>query len=57
MAISRSHSKKAPSQNPSDFYKSEQAGGARGNSTQRVPDQLKGGPMREQVFGKKELSK
>lgn len=56
MAISKTHSKKAPSQNPSAFYKSEQQGGARG-STERVPDKLSGGPQREQVFGKKELSK
>lgn len=57
MAVSRSHSKKAPNQNPSSFYKSEQYGGAEGKSAQRVPDKLSGGPMREQVYGKKSLSK
>lgn len=57
MAISRSHSKKQPSQNPVDFYKSEQAGGADGKSSGKVPDKLTGGPMREKVYGKKELSK
>lgn len=57
MAISKSHSKKAPNQNPVDFYKSTQFGGATGKATQRVPDQLKGGPMREKIFGRKDLSK
>lgn len=56
MAISRDISKKAPSQNPVDFYKLQQQGGAQGKST-RVPDQLTGGPMIEKVFGKKDLSK
>lgn len=51
MAISKDHSKKAPSQNPTAFYKGEQFGGARGQKTQSVPDQLKGGPMREKIFG------
>lgn len=57
MAISKTHAKKSPSQNPVDFYKSQQFGGPLGKSTERVPDQLKGGPQREQVFGKKDLSK
>ena len=57
MAISKSHSKKAPSQNPVAFYKSEQAGGAEGKGAQRVPDKLTGGPMREKIYGRKELSK
>lgn len=52
MPISKSHGKKAPSQNPVDFYKSQQSSGV-----QKVPDQLKGGPQRENVFGKKDLSK
>lgn len=56
MAVSKSHDKKSPNQNPVDFYKSEQAGGADGKSKQRVPDKLSGGPMREKVYGKKELS-
>lgn len=52
MAIARSHSKKAPSQNPVDFYKSEQSSGV-----SRVPDKLTGGPQREQIYGRKDLSK
>lgn len=56
MAVSRSHSKKAPSQNPTAFFKCEQQGGANGKP-QRVPDRLTGGPMREQIFGRKSLSK
>lgn len=57
MAISRSHGKKSPNQNPVSFVKSEQFGGATGKATQRVPDQLQGGPQREKVFGRKDLSK
>lgn len=48
MAISKSHSKKAPSQSPTAFYKGEQS-----SKVGSVPQQLKGGPMREQVYGKK----
>ena len=55
--ISRSHSKKQPSQDPVAFYKSEQAGGAEGKSSGKVPDKLTGGPMREQIYGKKDLGK
>lgn len=57
MAISRTHSKKAPSQNPVKFFKGEQFGGALGKSTERVPDKLEGGPQREQIYGRKDLSK
>lgn len=56
MAIARDISKKAPSQNPTDFYKLQQQGGAQGKPT-RVSDQLTGGPMVEKIFGKPELSK
>jgi len=56
MAISDSWSKKSPSQNPVDFYKSQQQGGCCGKPTS-VPDQLKGGPMREKIFGDKAMSK
>lgn len=52
MAISKTHSKKQPSQNPTAFYKGEQSGGRTGKSTGSVPDQLKGGPQREKVYGK-----
>lgn len=53
MAISKTHDKKSPNQNPVDFYKSQQFGGPLGKGTQSVPDKLTGGPMREQVMGKK----
>lgn len=57
MAISKTHGKKAPNQVPTAFYKSEQFGGAEGKSTQKVPDKLPSGPMREQIMGRKDLSK
>ena len=53
MAISRSHAKKSPTQNPTDFYKSQQFGGAEGKSTQKVGDKLTGGPQRERIYGGK----
>jgi hypothetical protein len=56
MAVARSHSKKAPSQNPTDFYKSQQQGGAHG-SPMRVGDKLTGGPQREKVYGNSKLGK
>lgn len=55
-AVSRGHSKKAPSQNPVDFFKCQQQGGAEGKPT-KVGDKLQGGPMREQIMGRKTLSK
>lgn len=55
MAISKSHAAKSPNQNPTGFAKSEQFGGARGQSTQKVPQQLPSGPMREKVDGRKDL--
>lgn len=48
MAVSRTIHPKAPSQNPVDFYKGVQHGGAMGKPTS-VPEKLKGGPMREQM--------
>ena len=48
MAVSRTIHPKAPSQNPVDFYKSVQQGGAQGKPTS-VPEKLQGGPMREQM--------
>jgi len=56
MAVSRSHSKKAPSQNPVGFFKCEQQGGTHGTPT-KVGDKLSGGPMREQIYGRKSLGK
>ena len=41
-----------PSQNPTAFFKSEQSSGV-----QRVPDKLTGGPQREKIFGRPDLSK
>lgn len=55
MAISKTHSKKSPNQNPVSFAKSEQFGGAEGKSTQKVPDKLTGGPMREKIYGRNDL--
>lgn len=52
MAISKTHAKKSPSQNPVSFYKSVQQGGAHGKP-ESVPDKLSGGPQREQVMGGK----
>ena len=57
MAISREHSKKSPSQNPVSFYQSKQQGGATGKAGAVVPDKLTSGEQREQVMGKKDLSK
>jgi hypothetical protein len=56
MAVERKHSKKAPSQNPVDTFKCVQQGGTHG-SAQRVGDRLSGGPMREQINGRKTLGK
>lgn len=57
MAISRdSYPKKSPSQNPVDFFKGVQQGGADGKP-QRVPDKLEGGPLREKIMGRPDLSK
>lgn len=55
MAIAKTHAKKSPNQNPVDFYKSQQFGGAEGKGAQKVGDKLKGGPMREKVMGRKDL--
>lgn len=56
MAVSRSHAKKSPSQNPVDTFKCVQQGGTHGVA-QKVGDKLTGGPMREQIYGRKDLSK
>ena len=57
MPISKTHDKKSPNQNPVDFAKSVQFGGAEGKPQQKVPDKLTGGPMREQIYGRKGLAK
>ena len=56
MAVSRNSSKKAPSQQPNDFFKCQQQGGTHGKA-QRVGDKLTGGPMLEQIYGRKDLGK
>ena len=56
MAISHGHAKKSPSQNPVSFYKSQQQGGAQGKPS-AVPDKLTGGPMREAIYGRPNLSR
>ena len=53
MAISKTHSKKSPSQNPIDFALMKQAGGATGAASGSVPDKLKSPAPRERVYGKK----
>lgn len=55
MAISRSHDKKSPSQNPSEFFKGVQQGGCYGVPTS-VPQTLTSGPQREKVMGIPALS-
>ena len=55
MAVDKSHGKKAPSQNPVDFYMMKQQGGAYGMPS-KVGDTLKGGPMKEKIMGRPNLS-
>lgn len=54
MSITKAHPRKAPTENPVDFYKSKQQGGAHGKPTS-IPQQLQGGPMREPLMGRKNL--
>jgi len=56
MAVSRKIDKKAPSQKPTGFFKCEQQGGTHGKP-QSVPDKLSGGPMREKIYGRSDLSR
>lgn len=56
MAVSRNMPKKAPTQNPTGFFKCEQQGGTHGMPT-KVGDKLSGGPMREKIWGRKDLAK
>lgn len=48
MAVSRTITPKAPSQNPTAFYKGQQQGGAHGKP-EKVGEKLQGGPMREKM--------
>jgi hypothetical protein len=62
MAVSRTSSKKAPSQSPVDFFNCKQAGGSGvGGSTAavsgKVGDKLKSGPLREKIYGRSNLGK
>jgi hypothetical protein len=56
MAVTKSMPKKAPTQNPVDFYQLKQQGGTHGVPT-KVGDTLKSGAMREKIYGRKSLSK
>lgn len=56
MAIKRNIEKKSPSQAPDAFFKCEQSGGTKGASY-KAPEKLSGGPMREQIMGRKSLAK
>lgn len=57
MAISRTHSKKSPSQNPVAFFEGKQSGGALGKGSGKVPDKLSSGTQREKIYGRKDLGK
>lgn len=48
MAVSRTIHPKSPSQNPVNFYKGVQQGGAQGKP-EKVGEKLTGGPQREQM--------
>lgn len=56
MAVSRDSTKKSPSQAPKDFFACEQSGGAHGAKTVQ-PDKSASGPLREQIYGRKDLGK
>jgi hypothetical protein len=51
MSVKKGSGVKAPSQNPTAFYKGQQQGGATGKPSS-VPQKLSGGPMRERMMGK-----
>lgn len=56
MAVSRTIQRKAPSQAPVDFFECKQSGGPNGG-TGKAPEKSRSGPMREKIFGKKDLAK
>lgn len=56
MAVSRSITKKSPSQAPKDFFACKQSGGTTGSSYV-APDKSASGPMREKLYGRKDLGK
>lgn len=57
MAVSRTITRKSPSQSPSEFYRCVQSGGTHGNATYVAPEKLSSGPMKEKIMGKPELKK
>jgi hypothetical protein len=57
MAVSRTISRKSASQNPVAFFKGKQSGGNTGNTGYTTPERIKGGPMREKIYGRKDLAK
>jgi hypothetical protein len=56
MAISRSLSRKAPSQAPVEFFECKQSGGAYGGSG-KAPEKPRSGTLREKIMGRKSLAK
>ena len=56
MAVSRTISRKAPSQAPKDFFECKQSGGANGG-TGKAPEKSTSGALREKIYGKKSLAK
>ena len=55
MGISREHHSKAPTDDPSEFYKCEAMGTIYG-TPKSVPAMLKSGPLREQLHGNPNLN-
>jgi hypothetical protein len=52
MAITKSReSRKSPSQNPTEYFKSVPSGGTHGAKNYTAPTKLSGGPQRENVMG------
>ena len=56
MAISRTNSRKAPSQAPTAFFECKQSGGTHG-STGKAPEKSTSGALREKIYGRKDLGK
>ena len=56
MAVSRTLSRKAPSQPGKDFFECKQQGGAYGKPMS-IPDKPASGAMREKIYGRPGLNK
>lgn len=56
MAVSRSISRKAPSQAPTAFFECKQSGGTHGG-TGKAPEKSTSGALREKIYGLKSLKK